>query len=167
MFVSAETVAGVPFSLARERLAGLAGGWLADAAGAAYVEGGRVLARVDPAPGLSRLAGVRFREVVAHPGLALMVLQWQAARPSGRLFPVLDADLRLWPREPWTRVELTGVYRPPLDAAGATLDREALQLIAAETVRRFVDQIAAVLADPAAAAAHDPQAAMVAWVRIP
>ncbi|HEY6296779.1 MAG TPA: hypothetical protein VIX15_14045, partial [Streptosporangiaceae bacterium] len=97
--MSAETVVNVAFDVARARLAGLAGGWLAGASGDAYAEGGRGLARVGPAPGLSRLVEVRFRDLVAHEGSAVMALRWEAAGAGGALFPVLDADLRLAPHQ--------------------------------------------------------------------
>jgi hypothetical protein len=119
VFVSAETVVNVAFDVARIRLAGLAGGWLAGASDDAYAEGGRGLARVGPAgsvPGLSRLVEVRFRDLVAHEGSAVMALRWEAAGAGGALFPVLDADLRLTPG----KESRAGNRRPPSRWSGST-----------------------------------------------
>src|SRR5579862_9258101 len=176
VFVSAETVVNVGFDVARARLAGLAGGWLAGASGDAYAEGGRGLARVGPAgsfPGLSRLVEVRFRDLVAHEGSAVMALRWEAAGAGGALFPVLDADLRLTPREesprgePATTVAVVGVYRPPLGALGAALDRAGLRLVAAATVREFVNRVGEAVADPVEARVPEFSNAAVRWSRIP
>ena len=176
VFVSAETVVNVAFDVARDRLAGLAGGWLAGASVDAYAEGGRGLARVGPAgsvPGLSRLVEVRFRDLVAHEGSAVMTLRWEAAGAGGALFPVLDADLRLAPREesphgePATTVAVVGVYRPPLGALGAALDRAGLRLVAVATVREFVNRVGEAVADPAEARAPEFSSGVVRWSRIP
>ncbi len=176
VFVSAETVVHVAFDVARARLAGLAGGWLAGASDDAYAEGGRGLARVGPAgsvPGLSRLVEVRFRDLVEHEGSAVMALRWEAAGVGGALFPVLDADLRLAPREesppsePATTVAVVGVYRPPLGALGAALDRAGLRLVAVATVREFVNRVGEAVADPAEARAQEVGNEAVRWSRIP
>ena len=176
VFVSAETVVSVAFDVARARLAGLAGGWLADASGDAYAEGGRGLARVGPAgsvPGLSRLVEVRFRDMVVTEGSAMMALRWQAAGAGGALFPVLDADLRLTPREPSpdrepaTTVAVVGVYRPPLGALGAALDRAGLRLVALATVREFVNRVGEAVAHPAEARTREAGTGAVRWSRIP
>jgi hypothetical protein len=45
------------------------------------------------------------------------------------------------------------VYRAPLGAVGAALDRAVLWRVAAATVRRFVHRLAEAIADPAAATA--------------
>ncbi len=169
--MSAETVVSVPFAVARDRLAGLAGGWLAGASDDAYAEGGRGLARVGPAgsvPGLSRLVEVRFRDMVTHEGSAVMALRWEAAGVGGALFPVLDADLRLAPHEEsGTTVAMVGVYRPPLGALGAALDRAGLHLVAVATVRGFVNRVGEALADPAGAGAWELSTGPVRWSRTP
>jgi hypothetical protein len=184
VFVNAETVVNVAFDVARVRLAGLAGGWLADASGDAYAEGSRGLARVGPAgsvPGLSRLVEVRFRDLVVHEKSAVMALRWEAAGLGGALFPVLDADLRLAPyeqppheepahQEPATTVAVVGVYRPPLGALGTALDRAGLRLVALATVREFVNRVGEAVADPAEARtreAREVSADAVSWSRIP
>jgi hypothetical protein len=176
VFVSAETVVDVAFDAARGRLAGLAGGWLAGASGDAYAEGARGLARVGPAgsvPGLSRLVEVHFRDLVVREGSAVMALRWNAAGAGGALFPVLDADLRLAPREesprgePATTIAVTGVYRPPLGPLGAALDRAGLHLVAVATVREFVNRVGEAVADPAVARAREVSYGAVRWSRIP
>src|SRR5437588_518052 len=68
---------------------------------------------------------------------------------GGRLVPAVDADLSLSRYErSGTLVTLAGVYRPPLGAVGAVLDRAGLRLVAEATVRAFVSHVAAAVADP-------------------
>ena len=125
-------------------------------------------------PGLSRLVEVRFRDLVAHEGSAVMALRWEAAGAGDALFPVLDADLRLAPHEetphgePATTVAVVGVYRPPLGALGAALDRAGLRLVAVATVREFVNRVGEAVADPAEARAREVSSnGAVRWSRIP
>jgi hypothetical protein len=172
VFLSAQTVVDVTFDLARVRLADLArDGWLADASGDAYGEWGQHLARVGPlgsAPGLSRLVDVRFRDVVTHEGSAALALRWEAVGPGGGLFPVLDADIALAPHEQsQTLLAITGVYRPPLGAVGAALDRAVLHRVAAATVQGFVNRVGRAVADPAAAAAPQTAHEAPGWLRFP
>ena len=156
MFVGAETVAGVGFDAARVRLANLTqGGWLADASGQSFQELGQELARVGPAPGVTKLVEVRFGEMATRGRLVLLPVRWHAAGAGERLFPVMDADLTMSPyRESATLIALTGAYRPPLGLVGAALDRVALRRVASATVRRFVDRIGRAAADPAGATAR-------------
>jgi len=153
--VSAETVADVGFDTARARLMGLArGGWLAGASREAFGELGRGLARVGPAPVVSRLVEVQFGTMVTRTGSALLPLRWQAAGAGGGLFPALDADITVSPYgESGTLIALAGVYRAPLGTVGAALDRVVMRRVAVATVRRFVRRVEEAIADPAAAAA--------------
>jgi hypothetical protein len=156
MFVGAESVADASFDTARARLVNLArGGWLAAASGQVFGDPGQGLARVGPlgpAPGLSRLVEVQFRDLVTRGQSAVLTLRWEAAGPGGGLFPVLDADITLSPYgEEGTLLALEGAYRPPLGAVGAALDRALLRRVAVATVRRFMDRLGEAIADPAAA----------------
>jgi hypothetical protein len=155
MFVGAETVAGVGFDAARAGLVSLVrGGWMADASGRAFEDLGRGMARVGPAPGVSRLAEVHFGEIVTRGQVAVLPLRWQAAGLGEGLFPVMDADITMAPfPESQTLIALTGAYRPPLGPVGATLDRVVLRRVADATVRRFVNRIGQAVADPASAIA--------------
>jgi hypothetical protein len=155
MFVSAETVAEVGFEAALARLTGLAqGGWLAGASREAFGELGRGLARVGPAPVVSRLVEVQFGTMATRTGSAVLPLRWQAAGAGGGLFPALDADITLAPcGESRTLIALAGVYRAPLGPVGAALDRVVMRRVAVATVRRFVRGVEEAIADPAAATA--------------
>jgi len=155
MFVSAEAVAEVGFDAAQARLTGLArGGWLAGASQEAFGELGRGLARVGPAPAVSRLVEVQFGTIVTHGGSAVLPLRWQAAGTGSGLFPALDADITVAPYgEAATLIALAGVYRPPLGPVGAALDRVVLRRVAVATVRQFVRRVEEAIADPAAATA--------------
>jgi hypothetical protein len=155
MFVSAETVAEVGFDAAQAGLMGLArGGWLAGASREAFGELGRGLARVGPAPAVSRLVEVQFGTMATRSGSAVLPLRWQVTGAGGGLFPALDADITLAPYgESGTLIALAGVYRPPLGTIGAALDRVVLRRVAVVTVRRFVRRVEEAIADPAAATA--------------
>jgi hypothetical protein len=162
VFVGAETVVDVAYDVARVRLEHLArDGWLAGASGDAYGEWGRGLARVGPlgpAPRLSRLVDVRFRQLVMHERSAVLALRWEAVGPGNKLFPVLDADITLAPHgESATLLALAGAYRPPLGVIGSALDRAVMRRVAVATVQGFVNRIGDAVADPAGAAA--PEAA--------
>jgi hypothetical protein len=134
MFVAAETVLDAPFAQARPGLVAVAdGGWLESASGDAYGQWGA---------GLARLVEVRCAELSARTTSATLILRWEAAGPGGRLFPVLDADLTLAPYgESASLLALAGVYRPPLDAVGAALDRVVMRRVASATLQGFLNQI--------------------------
>ncbi len=143
MFVSGEIRLEIAFRDALARLARLAGaGWLRAASAEAYAESGAALARVGPlggVPGLSRLVEVRFSQLAVHDGHAVLPLRWEATGAGGALFPALDADITLAPAgERASALRLSGVYRPPLGAFGAGLDRAVFNRVAIATVRRFM-----------------------------
>ena len=145
---------GLGFEAARARLANLThGGWLASASSGAYAEG---LIRVGPfgaVPGASKLVNVRFLEPVPREDVMVLPLRWEAAGVTGRLFPVLDADLTITPAGAGqTLITLNGAYRPPLGGMGAGLDRLALGRLAAATIQALLTRIADALANPAPAA---------------
>jgi hypothetical protein len=172
VFVSAETVVDVPFDVARTRLVNLARrGWLVGASDDAYGEWGQALARVGPlgsAPGVSRLVDVRFRDVVTHDWYAVLALRWEAVGPGKGLFPVLDADIRLTSYgESGTLLVMMAVYRPPLAAVGAALDRVVLHRVASATSRSFLDRIGDAVADPAGAAAPEAADGAPGWPGFP
>ena len=98
---------------------------------------------------MSKLVKVHFREVVTRGECAVLTLRWEATGPGGRLFPALDADIWLTPAEEHsTRLSLAGVYRPPLAAVGAGLDRAVFHRVADATVRSLPARVADVLARP-------------------
>jgi len=150
MFIGDEVRAEVPLATATERIAGLLGGGaISRASHAAWRIG---IARIGPAgplPGLSKLVQVRVREPVQRGGVMLLAMRWEASGGSGRLFPVLDADITLVAdTDDAILVGLEGVYRPPAGAAGQMLDRMVLHRIAAATIRSFLSQLAAAIEDP-------------------
>src|SRR6516162_4458369 len=118
MFVGDEVELKVSFAVARERLMQLAGsGLLLSTSEDAYDLGTAGLARVG-IPGLSKLV------------------------------PVQDADVRLVRTgEKAAVLTMSGVYRPPLGALGQALDRAILHRVAAATIRGFIAQVAARIAD--------------------
>jgi len=147
MFVHAELSVDVGFQAAAAKLADLVhDGWLTQASADAYDSGITGLARVGPrgdARGMSKLVRVYARDVHAVDHKAVLTLRWEATGASGTLFPALDADITLTPAGPdRSLLILDGVYRPPLAALGAGLDRAVLHRIATPTARSLLSQIA-------------------------
>lgn len=146
MFVGAEAVLDIGFDAARAGLVrAVSGEWLAAASADAYGEWSKSLARVGPrgaSRGVSRLVEVRFRELVTKVNSAVLIVRWEAVGSGGGMFPVLDADITLTPHGPAASLlALSGVYRPPLGALGAALDRVVLHRVAEATIQGFVNQL--------------------------
>ena len=153
MFVAAEMGLDLSFPAAAARLANLArGGSLTRVSEEAYGDGLTGLVWVGPVsavPGVSKLVQVHVRDVVTRGESAVLALRWQAAGPGGRLFPALDADMSLTPAgERSARLSLAGVYRLPLAALGAGLDRAVFHKVADATVRSLLARVADVLGLP-------------------
>ena len=160
MFVGDEVLLEVSFAVARERLAQLAeSGALIGASHDAYGhEGAHV--RVGVA-GLSKLVRVQVRELAQTDTSAGLAIRWEATGPGGRLFPVLDADIRLAPAgERVAVLTIAGSYRPPLGSFGEALDRAILHRLATATISSFLAQVAAQIGGhPGAAQAIAPNGA--------
>lgn len=155
MFIGAEVRLDIGFSAAQARLASLArGGLLRHASGDAYRDLGTGLVRVGPlgaAPGVSRLVTVRLGDLAVHADFAVAAMRWEAAGPTGTLFPALDADIRLTPAGPdVTVLAVSGAYRPPLGALGAGADWMIMHRIAQATIRAFTRHIGTAIVSPAA-----------------
>ena len=149
MFVSAEALAALSFPAAAAGLADLARcGLLTGVSQAAYGDGLTGLARVGPlgeVPGVSKLAQAQ----VTRGESAVLALRWQVTGPRSGLFLSLDADIWLTPAaERSARLSLAGVYRPPLGALGADLDRAVFHGVTDATARSLLDRVADVLARP-------------------
>jgi hypothetical protein len=147
MFVGDEMQLPVGFDAAQAGLAHLAhGDSLATVCAEAYGNRLAGLARVGPlgpAPGVSRLVEVRFRDLVIRDGAAVLTLRWEAIGAGGRLFPALDADITLTPAgEHATLLRLDGAYRPPLGPLGAGIDHLILHRVAEATIRAFMSRLA-------------------------
>ena len=148
MFAGDEVQLEVSFAVARDRLRQLAeGGALLGTSEDAYDHGTTSLERVG-VPGLSKLVRVQVRELAWTEQSVGLAIRWEATGPAGELFPVLDADIRLVRAgERAAVLTMSGVYRPPLGALGQALDRAVLHRVAAATIRDFVAQTAARIAD--------------------
>ncbi len=149
MFVGDQVRLDVSYAVGRERLLRLGeNGALFGPSDEAYGT-----ARVG-VPGVSKLIRVQARELAWTDMSAGLALRWEATGPGSGMFPVLDADLTLSPVPgpgSGSVLELAGVYRPPLGLVGQALDRAVLHRVAMTTVRRFLAQVAAQLADEAVA----------------
>jgi hypothetical protein len=140
VFVGDEVRLDASFATVRERLVRLSkSGALFGPSEESY---GRGPARVGVA-GVSKLVRVQVRELSSTDRSAGLALRWEATGAGGRLFPVLDADLRLTALGDGTMLTMTGAYRPPLGSLGEALDRTILHRIAAATVRSFLTRVAA------------------------
>ena len=148
MFVGDEVELDVGFAIARERLMRLAAnGLLLSPSEDAYDLGTAGLARVG-VPGLSKLVRVQARDLAVTEESVGLAIRWEATGPGGALFPVLDADIRLIRTgERACVLTMSGVYRPPLGALGQALDRALLHRVAIATIRDFMAQVAARIAD--------------------
>jgi hypothetical protein len=147
MFVSDERLLAVEFDAAAPRLARLGcGGWLHGRSEAIYGGGVEYLLRVGPlgaVPGASKLVRVRLAEPVCRDGAISVGMRWEAAGSGGRMFPALDADIRLsHDGGQDARLTLTGSYRPPLGTVGDGLDRLLLHAVAMATIRALLTTIA-------------------------
>jgi hypothetical protein len=122
MFVGDEVRLDVGFAAARERLTRLSeSGVLFGTSEDVYGQ-----TRVGLA-GVSKLVRVQVRELSWTDTTAGLALRWEATGPGGRLFPVLDADLKLAPTgDQGTLLTMAGAYRPPLGSLGGALDRAVL-----------------------------------------
>lgn len=159
MFVSDTRVLTVGFDAAAPRLARLgSGGWLHGRSEAVYDGGVDYLLRVGPlgkVPGASKLVRVRLAEPVCRDGMISVGMRWEAVGTGGRLFPALDADIRLCDDGgQGVRVTLTGAYRPPLGAVGGGLDRLLLHTVASATIRALLNTIADALEGAPASASE-------------
>jgi hypothetical protein len=155
MFLGDQVLLSVGFGAAQARLANLArGGLLHRASDAAYGDLGSGLARVGPlsaASGMSKLVAVRFSDMAVHEDFAVAAMRWEATGPGGALFPALDADIKLTRAgDDATVLAVCGVYRPPLGALGAGLDRVVLHRLAQATIRTFTHRIGDAITNPAA-----------------
>lgn len=66
-------------------------------------------------------------------------MRWEALGVTGRLFPVLDADIGLAAEsDERTRMTLTAAYRPPLGVLGAGLDRMLMHRVATATIHSLM-----------------------------
>ena len=99
--------------------------------------------------GVSKLVRVQVRELSWTDTTAGLALRWEATGPGGRLFPVLDADLKLAPTgDRGTLLTMAGAYRPPLGSLGEALDRAILRRVAGATIRAFLARVAAQITGP-------------------
>jgi hypothetical protein len=148
MFASHEVELSMSFARARAKLMTLLsqGEWLSGPSGRAYAEGLDSLIRVGPfgaVLGASKLVRVQLLEPVPREDTVVLPLRWEATGTAGRLFPVLDANLVLTPRDAdRSTLALIGAYRPPLGGVGAVLDRALLHRAATATIRSLVYQAA-------------------------
>jgi hypothetical protein len=166
MFLSDQRVLAVSIGAARARLANLVdGGWLGGASEAAYQDGIEHLLRVGPfgdLPGVSRRVRVQVLDPVSRDHSVTMGMRWEAIGVTGGLFPVLDADIGLTAESgEGTRMTLHGVYRPPLAALGAGLDRALVRRVATATIHSLMINTARAL--EGAAPGTDDAGAPVWW----
>jgi hypothetical protein len=166
MFLTDQRVLPVGIDVARMRLVDLVhGGWLSGASKAAYHDAIDHLLPVglsSDVPCVSWLVRVEVLEPVHRRDSMTMGMRWEAFCVTGGLFPALDADIRLTTEgEAGTRMTLNGVYRPPLAALRAGLDRVLLHRVATATIHSLMTNLARAL--ESAAPGADAPGAPVWW----
>jgi hypothetical protein len=146
MFLADQVILDADFDAARAALARLAVGCaIFGSAQDAYEGATGGSARVGVA-GISRLVRVQTRDLAGTTDSAGLAIRWEADGSGSRLFPVLDADVRLAPAgEHLTLLTLTGSYRPPFGRPGEVVDRAIMHRVATATVRKFLANMAVVL----------------------
>jgi hypothetical protein len=111
---------------------------------------------------LARTVRLRFGGIVVDEERARLSLRWEDSRHP-KLFPVLEAVLDLAPvaarRRQITQIGLVGRYLPPLGVVGGIGDRLAGEDVAAQSVARFVDELARRLERMVTSTSPDPEPA--------
>lgn len=70
-----------------------------------------------------------------------VTLAWEASQATA-LFPVMKAELSIWPLTATeTQLEIEGAYRPPLGVVGNAADAVLGHRIAEASVHRFLDDV--------------------------
>ncbi len=161
MFVTEETMTGLPFGWAVARLSStIESGWLGEVSDHAYAAGLAVLARAGPPGELGGLAHtVQVR--VSGPGErktgVAYALRWETTGPAGGLFPVLDANLSLIRVDAGhARLAIIACYRPSPGTRGVQLDRLLLGRMARTTLRSLLDSVVREISRPARTSAPMP-----------
>jgi hypothetical protein len=154
MFADQEVTLDLDFPAARDQFLLLTdGSRLAGMSRDAYADGLAGQVRVGPlggVPGMSKLVRVSLLNPVRRDDSVLVPMRWEATGLTGRLFPVLDANLMLGRDDRGRGVlRIAGVYRPPLGGLGEELDQIVLRRVASATFRSLLRRIAALLADSA------------------
>lgn len=149
MFVSDEVIVNASFRVAHASLAKLAqSGCLNTASEGAYDDGLGGLTSVGPLGDLldiSKLVGVRFRELVVRDDIAVLTMRWEASAPGGDLFPALDADITSTPAgEQFTRLTLAGCA----GCRSRELDKTIMHRAATATMRSLLRRLADAIAHP-------------------
>jgi len=87
-----------------------------------------------------------IEETPGGPGHAsprtLLRLEWQA-RESARLFPLMRAELAVYPLTATeTQLDFSGDYEPPLGVLGSAVDALVGHRLAEASIHRFVSEVA-------------------------
>ncbi len=161
MFVTEETMTGLPFGWAVTQLSSIIeSGRLDEASDHAYAAGLAVLARARPPGDLRglahtvqvRLSGPRKRKT----GVAY-ALRWEATGPAGGPFPVLDANLSLIRVDAGhARLAIIACYRPSPGTCGVQPDRLLLGRMARTTLRSLLGSVVREMSRPARTSARMP-----------
>jgi hypothetical protein len=146
MFFEAQYV--LPMSVEKARNAmdrSLADAGLVTESRRAFDDGMAFLMEVGPRGGhrMTKQVGVRTLASRDVGSTVVVPLRWEATGASGRLFPMLDANIGLTEAGLVTTVlSVIGTYSPPLGRFGAILDRSVMKKVAAGTARTLLREIA-------------------------
>lgn len=161
MFVTEETMIGLPFGWAVARLSStIESGWLGEVSDHAYAAGLAVLGCAGPPGdlrGLAHTVQVRLSGPCERKMGVAYALRWEAAGPAGGLFPVLDANLSLIRVDAGhARLAIIACYRPSPGTRGVQLDRLLLGRMARTTLRSLLDGVVREMSRPARTSARMP-----------
>lgn len=96
---------------------------------------------------VAKAVRLEMREPMRGPTETSVSLTWEATGTPG-LFPRMEGDLVVSSLgEDITHLALRGTYRPPLGRVGQALDRALLHRVAEVCVKRFIDALAAAVAE--------------------
>jgi hypothetical protein len=74
-----------------------------------------------------------------------LLLEWEAATMP-RLFPLMEAELAIYPLTPIeTQLDFSGLYEPPFGAVGKVVNAIVGYRIAEVSVHRFINEVAGYL----------------------
>ena len=100
---------------------------------------------------VERTVEVRLGAAIRAATKTVVPFSWQAVGPGRNLFPTLDADLEIAPLgSASTQLSISARYVPPLGLVGRMLDRAVLHRVAEATIKDFLDQVGAGVAETVA-----------------
>lgn len=155
VIVEEQVVVTVPVAQVLDRLGrALNVGGFDQAVSADFADAHTSLVRAGVA-GVTKRVAVRALPPVVSGADIVIAIRWEAVGLTGELYPTLDANLIVRPREDETVLDLVGSYTPPFGRVGAALDQLLLGQVARASLRAFLAHLAVTATSTAPALAED------------